>query len=251
MKDSLGDRIKQNYEVRTRTYLTRRTHTLLRLDGKAFHTYTKGSKKPFDDGLMEDMDKAAEYLCKNIMGAKMAYVQSDEITVLFTDFDELSTQMWFDGEVQKITSVAASMVTRAFNEARLKRLGADGMKWAEFDCRVFQVPEREEVVNVFLWRQQDAVRNSVSMVTQNLYSPSQLHKKNMGAMQEMIFQKGVNWNNYEPRYKRGRVVVRESFEKNGVTRSKWVTADCPSFSKERDFILSRIPFPNTEEKVNA
>ena len=98
-KDALSVRMKEFYEMRTRTYLPRRTYTIIRIDGKAFHTYTRGLKKPFDLGLIEDMDETAKYLCKNIQGAKMAFVQSDEISIVLTDFDTLQTDAWFDGEV--------------------------------------------------------------------------------------------------------------------------------------------------------
>ena len=124
MKDSIGDRMKTFYENRARTALLRRCYTIIRVDGKAFHTYCAGLKRPFDDGLMEDMDSTAMYLCKNIMGAKFAFVQSDEISILMTDFEEIGTSSWFDSDTQKVCSISASMATRAFNELRLKRLTA-------------------------------------------------------------------------------------------------------------------------------
>lgn len=220
--------MKSYYEDRTKTYLTRRSHTIVRVDGKAFHTYTKGLIKPFDDGLMEDMDEMSVYLCEKMQGAKLAFVQSDEVSVLLTDFDDLSTDMWFDGGVQKICSVSASMSTMAFNRARFGRLDY-GMRWAEFDARVFQIPEKAEVVNYFLWRQRDATRNSIQSVAQSLYSQKELHGKNISELQEMIFAKGINWNDYAPRYKRGRIVIKEKHEVNGTERSRWVVADCPTF----------------------
>jgi hypothetical protein len=163
MKDTLGDRMKEYYENRTKTYLPRRTYTLIRIDGKAFHTYTKGLNRPFDDQLMDDMDETAIYLCKNIQGAKLAFVQSDEISILLTDFDKLQTSAWFDGNIQKITSVSSSLATAKFNELRPNKL-------ALFDSRVFTIPSKVEVENYFIWRQQDTVRNSISSVAQSLYS---------------------------------------------------------------------------------
>lgn len=91
MKDQIGDRMKEFYEDRTRYALVRRTYTIIRIDGKAFHTYTRGLQKPFDDQLMDDMDATAAYVCQNIQGAKFAFVQSDEISVLITDFDDINT----------------------------------------------------------------------------------------------------------------------------------------------------------------
>jgi tRNA(His) guanylyltransferase len=252
MKDSLGDRMKGNYEERYKLSLMRRAYTIIRIDGKAFHTYTKGFKKPFDDGLMEDMDTTAVYLCKKIMGAKLAFVQSDEISILLTDFDELTTQAWFDNEIQKLCSVSASMTTACFNRQRYCRhlvemndlLSGDilvPLKDAEFDSRVFQLPTKSEVSNYFVWRQQDTVRNSISSVAQSLYSPKELHGKSSNDMQEMIFQKGINWNEYAPRYKRGRVIRKEypSIEKTG--RGTWLVDDPPIFTQDREYLNDLIP----------
>jgi len=251
MKDAIGDRMKANYEDRTRISLPRRSYTIIRIDGKAFHTYTKGMERPFDDGLIEDMDLTAAYLCKNIMGAKFAFVQSDEISLLLTDFEEIGTEAWFDNNLQKMCSVSASMATKAFNEARLKRYGfIKDFKWAEFDSRVFQVPQKIEVENYFIWRQQDTTRNSISSVAQSLYSPKQLHGVNTDAMQEMIFQKGINWNDYAPKYKRGRLIVKETYEKEpdenmlnsaSTTRTRWVSVEVPIFTQERNYISDKIP----------
>lgn len=247
MKDPIGDRMKENYENRTRFALPRRSYTIIRIDGKAFHTYTRGLNRPFDDGLMEDMDLTAAYLCKNIMGAKFAFVQSDEISILLTDFEEIGTQAWFDNNIQKMCSVSASMATRAFNELRLRRLG-ENMRWAEFDSRVFQIPQRNEVENYFIWRQQDTVRNSISSVAQSMYSSKELHGKTTNMMQEMIFKKGTNWNDLESQYKRGRIILKQFYFKEAETeksestmRSHWVTCEVPIFTQERDFLLNKIP----------
>ena len=104
-KSGLGNRMKENYENRTRFKLTRRLPVIIRLDGKAFHTYTKGLEKPFDEGLIEDMAETTRFLCENIMGIKCGYTQSDEISLLITDFDKLETQAWFDYNIQKMLSL--------------------------------------------------------------------------------------------------------------------------------------------------
>ena len=117
MKDDLGNRMK-DYEQRTRIKLPRRTNTIIRMDGKAFHTYTKGLDRPFDENLMYDMNATTQFLCENIQGAKIGYVQSDEISILLTDFDKLTTDAWFDYNVQKMVSVSASLATGKFNERR-------------------------------------------------------------------------------------------------------------------------------------
>jgi len=262
MKDALGDRIKQSYEDRTRYQLPRRSYTIIRIDGKAFHTYTRGLKRPFDTGLMDDMDATAAYLCKNIMGAKFAYVQSDEISILITDFEEEGTQAWFDNNLQKMASISASMATARFNQLRLLRASqsdwCDTMKsltdeelaqfkLAMFDARVFQIPQKVEVMNYFIWRQQDATRNSISSVAQSLYSPKQLHGVKTDGMQELIFQKGINWNDYTPREKRGGIIkkVEKTFTREGgdvYTRNVWeLDVETPIFTQNKPYLYYLTP----------
>ena len=233
-KDTLGDRMKEYYENRTRYTLPRRTYTIIRIDGKAFHSYTRGLERPFDERLVNDMDETAAYLCKNIQGAKFAFVQSDEISILLTDFDTLTTDAWFDGNIQKIASVSASMATAKFNELR-------PVKIAMFDSRVFTIPSSTEVENYFIWRQQDAVRNSISSAAQSLYSPRELHGKNTNQQQEMCFQKGVNWNDYDPKFKRGRLIIKVAYQESDAVRSKWVSSDPGIFTQQRQWLQSKIP----------
>ena len=239
MKDVIGDRMKSYYESRTKYFLPRRAYTIIRVDGKAFHTYTKGLKEPFDDDLIEDMDKTACNLCKGIQGAKFAFVQSDEISILLTDFDQLTTDAWFDNNVQKMASVSASIATAAFNRFRIER--GITSKFAEFDSRVFQIPSKIEVENYCIWRQQDTVRNSISCVAQSLYSHKELHGKNTNELQEMIFQKGINWNDYAPKFKRGRLIVKEEYEKDGGVRTRWTSVDPTIFTQERKPLTDLIP----------
>ena len=281
MKDALGDRMKSFYEDRTRTKLPRRSYTIIRIDGKAFHTYTRGLERPFDMWLMEDMDATAAYLCKNIQGAKFAYVQSDEISILITDFDDLGTHAWFDNNLQKMASVSASMATAEFNRLRLMRGFGNyeqtpmqgraiisQFNMAQFDARVFQIPFAAEVENYFIWRQQDATRNSISSAAQSLYSPKELNGVKTDGMQEMLFQKGINWNNYSPREKRGSLIrkVERKFiksdsikavaktpntqvidDKHIFTRSKWeADPETPIFTQEREYLRSF--FPNYEQQ---
>ena len=268
--DALGDRMKEFYEDRTRIKLPRRTFTIIRIDGKAFHTYTKGLERPFDEGLIEDMNATTAYLCKNIQGAKFGYVQSDEISLVLTDFDDLGTHAWFDNNLQKMVSVAASMATAEFNKLRLKRYMENSMiflepedigkfKMAEFDARAFQIPFIDEVENYFIWRQQDAVRNSISSVAQSLYSTKELHGVKTDGMQELIFQKGINWNDYDFRKKRGAVIAKvevpvlvktKEFVNDGEThaidptqivmRNKWQVVETPTFTQDRWFIKGLI-----------
>lgn len=222
---TIMNRMKSNYENRSKTFLTRRTPVIIRLDGKAFHTYTRGLNKPFDEGLIEDMESTTKYLCENIQGVKLGYCQSDEISLLLTDYETLDTQAWFDYNVQKMTSISASMAAAKFNQLRLQRnvgsqfdygdnryLDSDFLndKLAFFDSRVFNIP-KEEVSNYFLARQKDAVKNSIAMLAQSLYSPKELHKKNQSDMQELCFQKGFNWNDLDYRKKRGCTIVKNLY----------------------------------------
>ncbi len=233
MTDTLGDRMKEFYEDRTRYALPRRTYTVLRLDGKAFHTYTQNLKRPFDEQFMQDMDDTARFLCESVQGVRFAYVQSDEISLVLTDFEKPTTHAWFDGNIQKIVSISASLATARFNELRPGKL-------AFFDSRVFTIPFQAEVENYFIWRQQDATRNSVSSVAQSLYPHKELMGKSNADKHEMIFQKGLNWNDFPARCKRGRVVVKESYLKEQAVRTRWVVADVPVFTQDRAFLQNLL-----------
>lgn len=218
MMDKLGDRMKQNYETRTQMFLPRRTYTILRLDGVAFHTYTKGLIKPFDPGLSEDFKSLSSHLLKNIQGAQLVYQQSDEISILITDFAKLSTDMWFDGNVQKICSVAASMASVKFNTLRNRR---GDTKLATFDARVFTIPERAEVANYFLWRQKDCIRNSITSFAQAFYSHKELHGKSTKNRLEMLKETGVNWEQLPTLHKFG-VLVSKFYLKFGMHHNNTV-----------------------------
>lgn len=273
--DELGERMKENYENRTRLFLPRRTYTIIRLDGKAFHTYTKNFSRPYDLRLMKMMDDTAIALCKGIQGIQMAYVQSDEISLLMTDFETIHTDAWFDGNIQKIVSVSASIATAAFNLEALisKQKEVSGtfdeyglrnsIKPAYFDSRVFSIPDRQEVFNYFVWRQQDATRNSIQMGAQSLYSQKQLHGKNTSELQELMHQKGVNWNDYPVGFKRGRMILKEKIEKFLIVpprfinqeeyvasepsttltgaRLKWDSFGPPIFTQDTEYLKSRTP----------
>lgn len=227
--DPIMERMKQFYENRNKYFLTRRTPVIIRLDGKAFHTYTKGLDRPFDEGLIRDMQQTAIYLCQNIQGAKCAYTQSDEISILVTDFDDLNTQAWFDYNLQKMCSVSASLATGIFNQLRTQRMLDDENniethlcdlelpKLANFDSRCFNLP-KEEVSNYFLARQKDCVKNSISMLAQSLYSHKELEGKNQSEQQELIFQKGLNWNDLYWSKKRGSFITKNVYVNNKLVQ---------------------------------
>ena len=254
-KDSLGDRMK-GYENVERKYLTKRLPCLLRIDGKAFHSFTKGFRKPFDMVLMKTMWDTTKYLCENVMGCKIAYTQSDEITLLLTDYDTLTTQAWFDKNIQKMVSVSASMATLAFNKSFVQNLDVfideyedaeentklankylSRINTAMFDSRVFSIP-KEEVCNAFIWRQQDATRNSIEMVGRYHFGDKKLFKVNNNQIQEMLFQeKGINFNDLPTYQKRGVCIIKEQYDKDGTMRTRWVVdEDIPIFTQDRDYI---------------
>ena len=206
---SLGDRMK-GYEGVPRHLLTRRMPVIIRLDGKAFHTLTKKLDKPYDVDFRDCMMKTAEFLVENVMGCKLAYVQSDEISLLLIDYEKFETEPWFKNNIQKIVSVSASFATAKFNEL-YRDLVPDEKKVADlafFDARVWNLP-REEVNNYFLWRQNDATRNSIQGLGQANFSHKKLQGKSCNNIQEMLLlQKDINWNDVEPYFKRGGCVYR-------------------------------------------
>jgi len=204
--DSLGDRMKGNYENRSRFHLTRRTPVIIRLDGKAFHTFTKGCQKPFDVKIIKSMEETCKYLVENIQGCKMGYVQSDEISLLLTDYDKLNTDAYFDYNIQKICSISASMASVNFTISYGNMKGF--YQPAHFDSRCFNIP-KEEVINYFRWRYQDWLRNSIQMLAQSLYSHKELHGKKTPDLHDLCFQKGKNWNDLEPQFKNGTLFIKD------------------------------------------
>lgn len=254
VNDSLGTRMKEYYEAIPKTKLMRRTPVAIRLDGKAFHTFTRGFKKPFDEILIQTMQDTMKYLCENIQGCVLGYTQSDEITLILVDYQTLNTDAWFDYEVQKMCSVSASMATMVFNKyfstnITLNQYGLDNeylwaLRKAElcgamFDARVFNIP-KEEVTNLIYWRQLDAARNSVQMVGQAYFSQKELHKKTCSMIQDMLHeQKGINWNDFPTHQKRGSCCVKTPCQK-----STWVVdLEIPMFKGEdRDYIERLIHY---------
>lgn len=182
---NLGDRIKR-YESVTRYIATQRTPLIVRVDGRAFHTFTKKMDKPFDRGLMVAMAAAAKSVADDMQGFKAAYIQSDEATFCLTDYDELTTQGWFDYNLSKIISISASLMSVNL----IKYLGCK--ETPVFDSRAFNVPV-DDVANVFLWRAKDWERNSLQMYSRAFYSHKELIGKNRESMHEMLYQKGKNW----------------------------------------------------------
>lgn len=268
-KDSLGDRMKA-YESIPKTFLTRRVPVIIRLDGKAFHTFTRGMKKPFDNILIQTMQDTMKYLCENIQGCVLGYTQSDEITLVLTDYETITTDAWFGYNVQKMTSISASMATLAFNkffeencnivwdsyyeawnhteeETKYNEMLYSKLNKVLFDSRVFSIP-KEEVCNCLIWRQQDATRNSIQSVGQANFSHKQLNGKSCDMIQDMLFiEKGIKWNDFPIDCKRGSccykrevekvVTIPKTGEERIVNRSEWfIDKDIPIFTQDRDYV---------------
>ena len=265
--DDISTRMKEQYESRTRFMLPRRTYTIFRLDGKAFHTYTKNCKKPFDNGLSDDLDSATMALMKEVQGAKFAYLQSDEISILVTDFDDIHTCAWFDGNIQKISSVSASIMTSQFNKNRFFRymsprtedehldLKNYSLKWlydgvqkdinefklANFDARCFTIPDRTEVMNYFIWRNQDCIRNSISMIAYANFSHKALEGKSTPQKIEMLEKEGIKLTDFSNKDLFGRLIVKEQHDVGDVIRSKFVSNSAWKFTDNNTVLLNMIP----------
>lgn len=283
-KTTLGDRMKQ-YEATTQTRLLRRTPVIIRIDGRAFHTYTKRfvapqpipadssvpqygvyfdaarmtsrqvedpslEKSPFSVMLHELMVGTSYTLFNQIQNCVFGYTQSDEISLLLRDWDHHETQQWFGGNIQKIVSVSTSIATAAFNYYAARK----GIKqeWfgdlAQFDCRVYNLP-KEEVTNYFIWRQQDASRNSVQMLARFYFSHKQLHEKNNSQIQDMLMlEKGVNWNDIATWMKRGACVYTNPAW-SPVMPKDWAAIDDdepPIFTQNRNYVERQLT-PTDEE----
>ena len=242
VRDDLGTRMKTFYENIPKTRLMRRVPVAIRLDGKAFHTFTRGFQKPFDFVLMDAMQQTMKYLCENIQGCVLGYSQSDEITLILVDYQKFTSSAWFDYEIQKICSISASMATMAFNRffaQEVDKWGVEtfGLEWYEggtndpdvvnspeyklskiyskaidkgamFDARCFNIP-KEEVTNLIYWRQLDATRNSIQMVGQAHFSHDELQDKTCNMIQDMLMTKyGINWNDFTTPCKRGAACIK-------------------------------------------
>jgi tRNA(His) 5'-end guanylyltransferase len=223
MPDSLGDRIKR-YESVSNHHLTPRSPLLIRVDGRAFHTYTKGFRRPFDSVLMGAMVGAAIDTSRDMQGFKLAYTQSDEATFLLTDYDDLDTQGWFGSELNKVVSLSASLFTAHFNR-RMPGLVDQG-RLATFDARAFNVP-RDDAPNVFIWRQQDWHRNSLQMLAGAHFSHKELQGKKQRDMHDMLHGVGVNWAHLQPREKDGTFILRDrtpmSLPANYALIDQWIS----------------------------
>lgn len=242
-KDSIGDRMK-SYEKAygANAYVLPRMPTIIRVDGKAFHTFTKNMQKPFDKKLMICMNETGIALCEQIQNAKIAYIQSDEISILLNDYVSFQTQQWFRGEIQKMVSISSAIASTEFllnyldlfcreNEGYITDLNISNPP--KFDSRVFNIP-KEDVCNMFLWRQQDWERNSITMLARSYYSHKEMHQKSCLELKQMMLEEhDVCWEKLPTSQKRGRCIIYKD--------NKWqVDNEIPLFKENRDYIEQHI-----------
>ena len=272
VNDELGKRMKEYYENIPKNKLMRRCPVIIRIDGRAFHTFTKGFNRPFDNVLSQSMKETTKYLCENIQGAVLGYTQSDEISILLIDYATLETDAWFDYEVQKLCSISASMATMAFNKAFAREVAAQSKriyteyltdkdsnyidslenamnKGAMFDARCFNIP-KEEVANYFYWRQLDAMRNSIQMVGQANFSHRELQFKSTKQIISLLESHcGINWYSLPIWQQRGSTCIKHEVcidypDGTHVWRNKWkIDNEIPIFKNEgREYIEKLINF---------
>jgi tRNA(His) guanylyltransferase len=229
MKDELGRRMKQYYEDALRIALPRRSYVIVRVDGRAFHTFTSDLERPYCRRLADALDQAALFSCQQMIGCRFAYGQSDEYSFLLTDVEGEKSPLWFDGNLQKIVSVSASVFTAAFQRCFA------GPALATFDARVLLIPQRDEVAKYFLWRQLDASANSLNMLASAHFTHAQLLDKSTAEKHEMLHSKGVNWAKQPADFKRGRVVRRTD------PRGWEVDLEIPVFNRDPGYLNGLIP----------
>jgi tRNA(His) guanylyltransferase len=206
-KDQFGDRMKMYENATCGIKMLPLVPIIARLDGKSFSNFTRGLKRPYDERLSKLMIETTKYLVKET-NANCGYTQSDEITLVWY-VEDMRSQIYFGGRFFKMVSDLSAMASVFFNRNLEDYLPEKKDKMPRFDCRVYNVPNQIEAVNAFLWREKDATKNSVSMAASEYYSHSQLHKKHGGEMQEMLFQKGINWNDYPAFFKMGTYIQRK------------------------------------------
>jgi tRNA(His) 5'-end guanylyltransferase len=212
MTDSLADRMKMYEGLEAGRRLMPRLPALARLDGRNFSGFTRDLARPYDPRLARLMVAVTTHLVRE-SAARIGYTQSDEITLLF--FADGDAQVYFDGRIHKMVSHLAAQATGLFNRLLPAHLPEKAAALTDetlpaFDCRVWAVPDAAEAANVFLWREHDATKNSLSMAARAHYAHAELDKKRGAELHEMLFAKGVNWNDYPAAFKRGTYVQRRA-----------------------------------------
>ena len=274
-KNTLGERIK-GYESVYKNTLPIRTPTLIRCDGRAFKNFTKGFKRPFSTLLRHCMIEAAKHMCRNIPNTEIAYTQSDEITLLLVEKGE-NTQSWYSKRLNKLLSVSASICTNGFNKALYNAFTNKSyinpftdqtiklednilnhiytkVFQAEFDCTAFSLPEFE-VNNAFIFRQRDAVRNSINQIAHCYFSPKELNKvHSQEIIEKLKNERNVLWEDVPKYFQRGVCIIKENFtieDKPNVIRTRWnVDLNIPIFEEDRDYINKHLIYQGDLKQIN-
>lgn len=245
-KDNLGDKLKALEQIEAGRKTMKDLPLMARLDGRSFSKFTKGLKRPYDGRMSDLMVDTTKYLVEQTQACS-GYCQSDEITLCWYFPYESTSEYMFDGKYQKLNSTLAAMASVFFNK-NLDRIPEKADQLPTFDCRVWCVPTVREVYLNFLWREQDATKNSISMAAHHYFYNADLYKKTGAEKIDMMFDIGLNWNDYPAFFKRGTYVQRKNFEvtldeatlakipegkrplNNLVTRSRVVALDMPVLS---------------------
>jgi tRNA(His) guanylyltransferase len=230
---NLCERMK-GYEEAFQTTLPWRMPIIMRLDGRSFHNWTRGSEKPFDSIVKQQLEAVAADVCSEVQGTMFAYAQSDEISLLLHNYKTLETCPWFGNRTQKMISVAAATASASLTH-HSGRVGV-------FDCRVFILPEAE-VCNYFVWRQRDCIRNSRHSLARSIFSHKECLGRSPKELQQMAMEKGQDWNELSTHLRYGWCVRRQAVVQTARTRpfvarrTRWVTeVETPLFQRHRDYI---------------
>lgn len=264
--DKFGDRMK-SFEAATEINLMKGLPVVARIDGRSFHTFTRGMKRPYDEGMSRMMIETARSLAVET-NPLIAYTQSDEITLIW--YAEGKSQIWFNGRHSKMVSNLASLATLYFYQSCMTYKPDYCNKNPSFDCRVFGVPSKQEACNALIWREQDATKNAVSMAARAYYSDKECHGKTGSDKQEMLFQKGINFNDYPRFFRRGTILapVTKTLGRDALdlpklgekhpartdpnftfNRTEWEAVDWPILTKITNLV--DVIFDRKEIKIKA
>ncbi len=237
--DSFGDRLKMYEKMETDNYFIPLLPVYARIDGRCFSKFTKGMNRPYDEKMSWMMQETTKYLVEQT-GALAGYTQSDEISLVWYS-EDIKSEIFFCGKKQKMTSILAAIATAKFVQLALEYFPEKCAKTLPtFDARVFQLPNKIEAMNCFLWRVQDAVKNSITMAASSVYSHKELMNKNGSQKMDMLMEKGINWNDYPKFFKEGSFFKRQNYMKGDVMRTRIVETNL--FDKFKDL--------STEQRVD-
>lgn len=256
--DVFGDRMKMYEQVEAGRRFLPMLPVVARIDGRAFSKFTRGFEKPYDKRMSDAMIATTKYLVEHT-NALVGYTQSDEISLLWYS-DDFKSKLWFDGRVAKMVSQLAAQATVFFYREIVRTMPEYANRMPTFDARVWQMPTHQEAANVFLWREQDATRNSIQMAGHTYFSDKQMHKKNTSEIQDMLMlEHGVNWNNYPAFFKRGVFIQRQvragkfSTEELESLPPKHAARSNPSLETKRSILveLDMPPFGKVTNRVDV